>query len=147
MLFIFWYGYSSDIIWMCRFPIHESFVINLFVNLCRQHRPREYFCPTKLKRSICISDFMQTVFFYLEKSLKKLADDQYSFKIKESIYHIKHMYIQHFTTVVDWAEIRCVMEVSTTCCRYCVFTWYGRLALQRKHKTTEVMCEMKLLCL
>ena len=32
---------------------------------------------------------------------------------KGSIYHIKPMYIQHFTTVVDWLEIGCLREVST----------------------------------
>ncbi len=39
------------------------------------------------------------------------------------------MYIQPFTTVVDWPEIGCLMEVSTMfcICRYCVFTWDGRL--------------------
>ncbi len=33
-------------------------------------------CPTTSKRSICISNFMQTTFFYVEKILKKLEDDQ-----------------------------------------------------------------------
>ena len=45
---------------------------------------------------------MQTTFFYLEKLLKKLADNQCSSISKGSIYHIKHMYIQPFTTIVDW---------------------------------------------
>ena len=66
---------------------------------------------------------MQTTFFYLERHLKKLADDQCSLRTKGSIYHTKHMYIQSFTTVLDWAEIWCLMEVSTMfyICRYCVF--------------------------
>ncbi len=44
------------------------------------------------KCSICISDFMQTTgnFFYHERFPNKLADNQYSFITKGSIYHIKH---------------------------------------------------------
>ncbi len=82
--------------------------------------------PPIKKRSICISDFMQTTFLYLGKFLKKLADDQCSSITKGSIYRINHI-----TTVVDWPEIRCLMEVSTMfhICRYCVFTWDGRAAL------------------
>ncbi len=85
--------------------------------------------PHQVKRSICISDFMQTTFFYLGRFLKKLADDQWSSITKGSIYHIKHIYIQPFTTVVEWPDIRCLMEVSTmfSICRYCVFTWDGRI--------------------
>ncbi len=75
---------------------------------------------------------MQTTFFYLERSLKKLADGQCSSITKGSIYHTKHMYIQPFTTVVDWPDIRCLMEVTTMfyICRYCVFTWYGRYKMK-----------------
>ena len=71
---------------------------------------------------------MQTTSFYLGRFLKKLADDQCSSITKGSIYHINHMYIQPFTTVVDWPEIRCLREVSAMfyICRYCVFTWGGR---------------------
>ncbi len=57
---------------------------------------------------------------------------------KDSIYHIKHMYIQPFTTLVDWPEMGRLMEVSAVfyICRYCgflyvcllFFTWYGRYA-------------------
>ncbi len=85
--------------------------------------------PHQIKRSICISDFMQTTFFYLGRFLKKLADDQYSSITKGSIKHIKHMYIHHFTTVVNWPEIGCWMEVSTMfyICRYCDFTLWGRV--------------------
>ncbi len=74
---------------------------------------------------------MQTTFFYLGRFLKKLVDDQCSFKTKGSIYHIKHIYIQPFTTVVDWLEIWCLIEVSTMfqICRYCVFTWVTRAAV------------------
>ncbi len=43
--------------------------------------------------------------FTLERVLKKLADNQYSSITKGSIHHVKHMYIQPFTTVVDWSEI------------------------------------------
>ncbi len=76
---------------------------------------------------------MQTTFFYLGRILKKLADDQCSSITKGSIYHIKPTYIQPFTTVVDWPEIGCLMEVSTMfhICRYCIFTWGGRYELTR----------------
>ncbi len=82
---------------------------------------------------ICISDFMQTTFFYLGRFLTKLADDQCSSITKGSIYHIKHMYIHPFTTVVDWLEIGSLMEVSAMfyICRYCVFAWNGRTIVQR----------------
>ena len=42
---------------------------------------------------------------------------------------MKRIYIQPFTTEVDWTEIGCLMEVSAMfyICRYCVFTWDGRL--------------------
>ncbi len=75
-----------------------------------------------------LSDFMQTNFFYLGRFLKKLVDDQCSSITKGSIYHINHMYIQPFNTVVDWSEIWWLMEVSTMVyiCRYYVFTWGGR---------------------
>ncbi len=70
---------------------------------------------------------MQATLFYFGRFLKKLADDQCSSITKGSIYHIKHMYIHHFTTVVDWLENWHLMEVSTMfyICRYCVFTWWG----------------------
>ncbi len=55
-----------------------------------------YPAPPNKKRSICISDFKQTTFFYLERYLKKLADDQFSSMPKSSIYHTKHIYIQPF---------------------------------------------------
>ena len=40
--------------------------------------------------------------------------------------------MQRFTTVVDWPEIRCLMEVSTMfyICRYSVFTWEGRFKIK-----------------
>ena len=45
------------------------------------------------------------------------------------------MNIQHFTTVVDWPEIWCLMEISSMSyiCRYCVFTWGGK---------TKVVCQI-----
>ncbi len=55
---------------------------------------KENVCPTKWKHSICISDFMQTTFFYLGGFLKKLADDHCFSITKGSIYHIKHVSIQ-----------------------------------------------------
>ncbi len=62
-----------------------------------------HICPTKYKRSICISDFIQTTFFYLERFMKELADEQCSWITKGTI-----MYIQPFTTVVDWPDIVCL---------------------------------------
>ena len=43
---------------------------------------------------------MQTTFFYFERFLKKLTNDQCSSVNKGSIYCIKHVYIQPFTTEV-----------------------------------------------
>ncbi len=58
---------------------------------------------------------------------------------KGSIYHIKHMYIQHFAMGEDWPEIERLMEVSTMfyICRYCVFTWYGRY--KKRHHRNDVI--------
>ncbi len=72
--------------------------------------------------------------FTLGKFLKKLSDDQCSSITKDSIYHIRHIYVQLFTTVVDWPEIGSLMEVFTmfNSCRYCIFTWWGRHA-RKKH--------------
>ena len=55
-----------------------------------------------------------------------IADDQSSSIAKESIYYIKHMYIQPFSMEVDWQE-KHSMDVSTMfyICRYCVFTLLG----------------------
>ncbi len=85
-------------------------------------------CPTKHKRSMYISDYMQTTVFYFGRFLKKLADDRYSSITKGSIYHIKHMFIQPFTMDMGWPEIGCLMEVSVmlNICTYCLFTWYSR---------------------
>ncbi len=85
------------------------------------------FARLSKKCSICIWDFTQTTFFYFERFLKKLADDQYSSITKGSIYNFKHVYIQPFTTVVDWPEIWCLMEVTTMfySCRYCIFAYCG----------------------
>ncbi len=73
---------------------------------------------------------MQTTFFYLERFLKKLADDHCSSITKGSIYHVKHMYVQPFTTVVDWPEIGRLMEVSSMfyICRYCVLLGTAELS-------------------
>ena len=78
------------------------------------------------KNAISAFQISSGLLFYLGNFLKKLAEAQYSWITKGSIYHIKHMYIQLFTPVVDWPEIRCLREVSCTMfyiCRYCVFTW------------------------
>ncbi len=73
-------------------------------------------------------------FFYSGRFLKKLADDQCSSISKGSIYHINHMDMQPFTTVVSWPEIGCLMEVSTMfdICTYCIFTWDGRIPIPTK---------------
>ncbi len=68
--------------------------------------------PHQVKTQYLHSDFMQTSFFYLGRFLKKLGDDQCSSITKGSIYHIRHMYIHPFTTVIDFPEIGCLMEVS-----------------------------------
>ena len=47
-------------------------------------------CTTKWKRSMCISNDIQTTFFYFGRLLKKLADDQCSSITKDSICHITH---------------------------------------------------------
>ena len=46
--------------------------------------------PYQVKCSICISDYMQSTFFYLGRFIKKLADHQCSSITKGSIYHFKH---------------------------------------------------------
>ncbi len=51
-----------------------------------------------LKCSMYLSHYMQATFFYLQKLWKKLADDQCSSITKGSIYHIRHMFTQPFTT-------------------------------------------------
>ncbi len=73
---------------------------------------------------MCISNVMQTAFFYFGRLLQKLADDQYSSIPKGSIHHVKYMSIQPFTMGVDWLQIGYLMEVSVMfdICTYCVFT-------------------------
>ena len=88
--------------------------------------------------------------FTLKDSFKKLADDQYSSITKGTIYHIKHLYIKHFTTVAYWPEIGCLMEVSTMfyTCRYCVLTWWGScfdlLTEERWHMWGKVKISLSL---
>ena len=72
-------------------------------------------CLTKWKRSICISDFMQTTFFYLERFQKNLADNLCSSIMNGNIYYMKTMSIQAFSVKVDSPEIWHSMEVSTIC--------------------------------
>ena len=88
---------------------------------------------TKKKRSMYISDYMQTTFLPLGRSLKKLADDQCYSISKGSIYQIKHTCksIQLFTMWLDWREIARLVEVSIMIdiCTYCVFTLNGRYDL------------------
>ena len=59
-----------------------------------------------------LSNYMQTTLFHLERFLKKLAKLPMLFH-KGSIYHIKHYVHKPFTTVMDWPEIWCLMDVST----------------------------------
>ena len=54
---------------------------------------------------MCILDHTRSTFFCLGKILKKLADDQWSFKNKRTIYYIKHTCIQPFSMEVGWPEI------------------------------------------
>ncbi len=70
---------------------------------------------------MCISDYKLTTFFYLERFLTKVADDQFSSNYRE---YLKHNYVP-FSREVDWPDIWCFMEVSTK-----VFTWYGSTKLE-----------------
>ncbi len=94
-----------------------------------------------------MNNIIKATFFYLGRFLKKLADDQYSSITKDSIYHIKHMYIQPFTTIVDWPEIVCFMEVSTMfhICRYCIFTWWGS-ATDAVHQVLRAILALIIVC-
>ena len=71
------------------------------------------FLPHQVKTQYLHFRFHATCFLLPWKIPDNLADDKRSSITKDSIYHIKHMYIQPFTTVVDWPEIGCLMEVST----------------------------------
>ncbi len=90
-----WVCGTLYIVWLIRLHIINSIFLMPWVTTL----------PHKVKTQYLHFNFMQTTFFYLERFLKKLAEDQCSFITKGSIYHIKHMYIQPFTTVVDWPEI------------------------------------------
>ena len=66
--------------------IIESLIWNTFLRLtgavksiCYQVRNKQGVrCVPLVKRSICISDFMKTTFFYFVRFLEKLAEDQCS---------------------------------------------------------------------
>ncbi len=80
-----------------------------------------YYNPASLRKN-AVSAFQiscKLLSFTLEDSLK----NQQTIISEDSIYHIKYMYIHHFTTTLDGPEIWCLMEVSTMfyICRYCVF--------------------------
>ena len=94
-----------------------------------EHLPGKRSAPLCKNTVSANSNFMHNTSFYLERFQEKLADDQCSSITEGSIYHVSHVYIQPFTTVVDWPEIVCLMEVSImfNICRYCVFTWRGRV--------------------
>ena len=66
---------------------------------------------------MCISDYKQTTFFHLGNILKKLADDPCSSVTTDSIFHIKHMFIQPFTMGVD---AHTVFLLCTAVCDKCV---------------------------
>ncbi len=86
--------------------------------------------PHNVKTQYLHFRFHANYFSYLGRS-EKLGDDQCSSWTKGSIYHINHMSIQPFTTVVDWPETWCLMEVSGMLyiCGCCVFTWDGKSLL------------------
>ncbi len=66
-------------------------VCRIHLSLCDNTQGES--CMLLSSESICIWDFVQTTFFYFEKFLKKLADDQcisITDMTEGSIYHIKH---------------------------------------------------------
>ncbi len=66
----------------------------LKVNRWINHFGRIHTSASQSKKAVCA---FQTAFFYLERFLKILADDQCSLITKDNIYHINRMSIQHFT--------------------------------------------------
>ena len=104
-------GLVSDVYWSITGVVLEAVVFKWKGMLVNSENLFQPICPTKLKCSMCISDYMEATFFYHGRYLKKLADDQCSLITKGSIYHIKHMSIQPFTKGVNWPEIGCLMEV------------------------------------
>ncbi len=134
MPLITWYSYT--------FPgcIHHKYRARC---MCDTSKPKfsigyYYRCNGKLstlqKSSMCFSDYIRTTFFYLWRSLKKLADDNTLQHLKVvSTIIIKHMNIKSFTMDVDWPEIEslCLMEVSLMfdICTYLVFTLYSSYTL------------------
>ncbi len=70
------------------------------------------------KRSICISDFMQTTFLYLGRFLKKLAAGHYSSKLKRLCTYIPlpQQWPLRRNLTFNGSIIICFI------CRYCVFT-------------------------
>ncbi len=74
--------------------------------------------------------------FTLEDSWR---DDQYLSITKDSIYEI---YYAPFTTVVDWPDIWCFMEVRLFYIwRYCVFTWWANIqGVSIKIVKSEMVC-------
>ncbi len=73
-----------------------------------------YLCPLS-KNAVTAFQITCKLLFYLERFLKKLADDQRSSVTKRSIYYMKHMCIQPLSLEVDWPDIWCLIEVSTVC--------------------------------
>ncbi len=63
---------------------------------------------------------------------------------------MNHMYMQPFTTVKDWPEIGCLMEVSSMfyICRYCVFTWDNRggQALAEGPQMNQILSYLLMIC-
>ncbi len=103
-----------------------------YILICQNIRTsKNKFAPLSKKRTIYISDFMQTTFFYLDRFMKKLADNQFSSITKGRIFYtcMKHNVYTTFNLSSGLTR-KCVMEVFTMLyiCRYCVFTWYGRIS-------------------
>ena len=78
--------------------------------------------PTGWKRSMCISGYIYLLLPW--RIPEKVAYDHCSWRHKNSIYCMKHMYIQPSSMEVDWLDIWRLMEVFTMfyICTYCVFT-------------------------
>ena len=117
------------ICWYCIFTWDGRNMPTIWVKLlvCDTRQPSH---TSALKNAVsAIQISLQTTFIYLGRFLKKLANDQSSSITKGSIYHVKHVYIQPCTTIVDWPEISTVFYI----CRYCIFPLWFRLSEIQLH--------------
>ncbi len=81
--------------------LQEAKIFFIKSKLLIRYIPITFPClPNKVKTQ-CISDCMQTTYFYHGKFLKKKVSNQWSSVTKGSVYHVKHMSIQPFTMRVD----------------------------------------------